>query len=81
MLLRARTILNTALAARCGPSKWTVQLKIAGQVEAGTVWVNQHLYFAPNIPFAGAKNSGIGVEFAKEGLEEFTQIQVINIAK
>ena len=68
-----------------GGSVWSKQVdravEIAGQVEAGTVWVNQHLYFAPNIPFAGAKNSGIGVEFAKEGLEEFTQIQVINIAK
>lgn len=67
-----------------GGSVWSKDeakaIKIAGDVEAGTVWVNQHLYFAPHIPFAGAKNSGVGVEFAKEGLEEFTQIQVINVA-
>ena len=67
-----------------GGSVWSKDkekaIEIAGDVEAGTVWVNQHLYFAPHIPFAGAKNSGVGVEFAKEGLEEFTQIQVINVA-
>lgn len=67
-----------------GGSVWSADEKraidLAGGVEAGTVWVNQHLYFAPHIPFAGAKNSGIGVEFAKEGLEEFSQIQVINVA-
>lgn len=67
-----------------GGSVWSKDkekaIALAGDVESGTVWVNQHLYFAPHIPFAGAKNSGIGVEFAKEGLAEFSQIQVINVA-
>ncbi|WP_316196155.1 MULTISPECIES: aldehyde dehydrogenase family protein [unclassified Bradyrhizobium] len=51
---------------------------IAGRIEAGTVWINKHLDMAPNIPFGGAKQSGIGTEFAEEGLAEFTQLQVIN---
>lgn len=67
-----------------GGSVWSADeakaIALAGDVEAGTVWVNHHLYFAPHIPFAGAKNSGIGVEFAQEGLDEFTQIQVVNVA-
>ncbi len=50
-------------------------------MESGTVWINKHLDFGPNIPFGGAKQSGIGVEFAEEGLHEFTQIQVINEAR
>jgi len=54
---------------------------VALKVEAGSVWVNQHLNIGPHIPMAGAKGSGIGVEQSTEGLEEFTQIQVINIAK
>jgi GMP synthase (glutamine-hydrolysing) len=29
---------------------------------------------APHIPFGGAKQSGIGTEFAEEGLGEFTQL-------
>jgi acyl-CoA reductase-like NAD-dependent aldehyde dehydrogenase len=54
---------------------------LACDMESGTVWINKHLDFGPNIPFGGAKQSGIGVEFAEEGLHEFTQIQVINEAR
>ena len=65
-----------------GASVWSSDparaLDIAGRIEAGTVWVNKHLDFAPTIPFAGAKSSGLGIELAEEGLEEFTQLQVIN---
>jgi acyl-CoA reductase-like NAD-dependent aldehyde dehydrogenase len=45
------------------------------------VWVNKHADLAPNIPFGGAKGSGIGVELGEEGLAEFTQLQVINVAR
>jgi acyl-CoA reductase-like NAD-dependent aldehyde dehydrogenase len=34
----------------------------------------------PTIPFGGAKQSGIGVEFAEEGLLEFTQLKIISVA-
>ena len=54
---------------------------LACEMESGTVWINKHLDFGPNIPFGGAKQSGIGVEFAEEGLYEFTQVQVINEAR
>lgn len=54
---------------------------IACEMESGTVWINKHLDFGPSMPFGGAKQSGIGVEFAEEGLHEFTQIQVVNEAK
>ncbi len=45
------------------------------------LWVNKHLDLGPDIPYAGAKQSGIGVEMSLEGLEEFTQATVINVAK
>lgn len=54
---------------------------IATRMDSGTVWINKHLDFGPNIPFGGAKQSGIGVEFAEEGLHEFTQVQIINEAR
>ena len=34
----------------------------------------------PGIPFSGAKQSGVGTELGREGLEEFTQRRVINIS-
>ncbi|MBR1220918.1 aldehyde dehydrogenase family protein [Bradyrhizobium sp. U87765 SZCCT0131] len=54
---------------------------IALRMESGTAWINKHLDFGPNIPFGGAKQSGMGVEFAEEGLAEFTQIHIVNEAR
>lgn len=68
-----------------GASVWSSNLDrahdVASKLEAGTVWINKHLDMAPHIPFGGAKTSGLGVEFAEEGLAEFTQLQVINMAR
>jgi acyl-CoA reductase-like NAD-dependent aldehyde dehydrogenase len=55
--------------------------EIAGELECGTAWVNTHLALAPNIPFGGAKWSGIGVENGSWGLLGFTEIQVVNVNK
>ena len=54
--------------------------KVAGQLEAGTVYENKHADIAPHIPFGGIKCSGFGVEFGEEGLEAYTSIKVINSA-
>uniref|UniRef100_B0T6F8 Aldehyde dehydrogenase n=1 Tax=Caulobacter sp. (strain K31) TaxID=366602 RepID=B0T6F8_CAUSK len=54
--------------------------RLAPRIEAGTVWINQHPDFGPHIPFGGAKQSGVGVEMGEEGLNEFTQLQVVNLA-
>lgn len=54
---------------------------IAGRIESGSVWVNQQLNIGPHIPMAGFKGSGLGVEQSTEGLVEYCQMQVINVAK
>lgn len=54
---------------------------VAQRIASGTVWVNKHLELPPDIPFGGAKQSGFDTEMGQEGLEEFTQSRVINIAK
>ena len=50
---------------------------VARRLDAGTVWINQHLNVHPNMPFSGHKNSGIGIEFSEDGLKEFCNVQVI----
>jgi acyl-CoA reductase-like NAD-dependent aldehyde dehydrogenase len=50
---------------------------VARRLDAGTVWINQHLNVHPNVPFSGHKNSGIGIEFSEDGLKEFCNVQVI----
>lgn len=68
-----------------GGSIWTGDLdkawSLAEQMDSGSVWINKHAELAPNIPFGGAKQSGLGSELGEEGLAEFTQLQVINMAR
>jgi acyl-CoA reductase-like NAD-dependent aldehyde dehydrogenase len=49
----------------------------ARQLEAGTVWINQHIDPHPDVPFAGHKTSGLGVQFGPEGLRDFCNLQII----
>ena len=68
-----------------GGSVWSKDVEratdIAGRIESGQIWVNQHLAIGPHIPMAGFKSSGLGVEQSTEGFEEYTQIQVLSVAK
>ena len=68
-----------------GASVWsgdvTRAADLAARLQAGQVWVNQHIAIGPHIPMAGFKQSGLGVEQSVEGLAEYTQLQVINIAR
>jgi acyl-CoA reductase-like NAD-dependent aldehyde dehydrogenase len=68
-----------------GGSVWSSDrdraFEVATRINSGTVWVNKHFDLRPDIPYAGAKQSGIGTELGQEGLEEFTQAIIINVAK
>jgi acyl-CoA reductase-like NAD-dependent aldehyde dehydrogenase len=55
--------------------------EVAGRLECGSAWVNQHMAVTPYLPFGGAKWSGIGVENGRWGLLGFTEIQVLNVAR
>lgn len=62
---------NTGL----GASVWSKDLakaeSIARRLSAGSVWVNSHFDVAPNVPFGGHKESGIGTEMGVDGLKRF----------
>lgn len=64
-----------------GGSVWSRDLdkakKVAGKMQCGSVWINKHGMIQPNVPFSGTKQSGIGVEFADEGLHEYTTLQAV----
>jgi acyl-CoA reductase-like NAD-dependent aldehyde dehydrogenase len=68
-----------------GGSVWASDVErayeVAKKVDSGTIWVNKHADLQPHVPFGGIKTSGIGTELGAEGLSEFTQRKVINIAK
>lgn len=54
---------------------------LADKMDAGTIWVNKHAELDPMIPFGGSKMSGVGTELGADGLEEFTQLKIINMAR
>jgi acyl-CoA reductase-like NAD-dependent aldehyde dehydrogenase len=64
-----------------GGSVWSRDVeaakKVAARLETGSVWINKHGAIQPNAPFGGVKQSGVGVEFAEEGLKEFTTVQTM----
>jgi acyl-CoA reductase-like NAD-dependent aldehyde dehydrogenase len=68
-----------------GGSLWSNDLKravdLARCLECGTAWVNEHGAIQPDAPFGGVKQSGIGVEFGRYGLEEYTSIQTLKVMK
>jgi acyl-CoA reductase-like NAD-dependent aldehyde dehydrogenase len=74
-----------ALKTGLGASVWSKDLgraeKMARQLSAGSVWVNSHFDVAPNVPFGGHKESGIGMEWGMEGLKHFTNTRSLWVWK
>ncbi len=66
-----------------GASIWTKDLtamhKLAAKIKAGTVWGNSHSLIDPALPFGGYKESGIGREQGRYGVESFTQLKSVII--
>jgi acyl-CoA reductase-like NAD-dependent aldehyde dehydrogenase len=67
-----------------GGSVWTSNVdrgfEVASKIQSGTVWVNKSLDLPFDVPFRGAKQSGIGAENGQEGIEEYTQARIVNVA-
>lgn len=67
-----------------GGTIWTSNpdraVEVAMKIDSGTIWVNKHLDLPFDVPFGGAKQSGFGAELGREGMEEFTQSKIINVA-
>ena len=61
---------------------WTTDInraiRVAKQIEAGTVWVNTYFKLYNQAEFGGYKASGIGRTRGLDGLLEFTEVKHIN---
>jgi aldehyde dehydrogenase (NAD+) len=55
-----------------GRAHWAVR-----NLRAGTVWVNTYRALAPNMPFGGFKNSGIGRENGIDAVKAFTRQKAV----
>jgi acyl-CoA reductase-like NAD-dependent aldehyde dehydrogenase len=66
-------------------SVWTQDTRrgaeIAARLEVGTACVNQHRAISAFVPFGGAKESGLGRQYASLGLKSYMEPEVLSIAK
>jgi acyl-CoA reductase-like NAD-dependent aldehyde dehydrogenase len=60
---------------------WTTNLarahRMAGRLEAGTIWVNTYRAMSPMSPRQGFKSSGVGVEHGTETMKEYTRLKSV----
>lgn len=62
-------------------SVWTQDLssahRLAGDIKAGTIWINCHSYFSPELPKGGHRQSGWGYENGAPGLENYLETKTV----
>jgi acyl-CoA reductase-like NAD-dependent aldehyde dehydrogenase len=51
--------------------------RVARALESGTVWVNMYRAMAPQSPFGGYKQSGIGRQNGQEAIREYLQTKSV----
>ena len=65
------------LAAAVWTANLTTAHEVSRRLRAGTVWVNGHGPVDANMPFGGFKNSGLGREHGRVGLEMYTELKSV----
>ncbi len=55
-------------------------LEWAGRLEVGSVWVNRVHQAYPQAPFGGMKESGLGREKSRFGMEEYTELKTVYLS-
>jgi betaine-aldehyde dehydrogenase len=60
-----------------GGSVWsknvTKAMRLVGEIQAGTLWINEHMMMPEGVPW------GIGHQYGLQGLEEYTQLKVVYV--
>jgi len=51
--------------------------RVAQDIQAGTVWINDYNALPASVPFGGYKQSGMGRENGSAGIEPYTQLKMI----
>ncbi|MBB3141381.1 aldehyde dehydrogenase [Halomonas organivorans] len=61
------------LAAGIWSADYRAALRLADRLEAGTVWINTYKKFSISTPFGGYKESGLGREKGRQGIQAYMQ--------
>jgi len=64
-------------------SAWTTDmvraLRASREIQAGCVWINDHIPIVSEMPHGGYKKSGFGRDMSMYSLEEYTQIKHVSM--
>ena len=52
-------------------------MNVSRRIKAGMAWINTYKVAEVNVPFGGVKQSGIGREGSRHGLEAFTELKYL----
>jgi aldehyde dehydrogenase (NAD+) len=52
-------------------------LAVARRLRTGTVSINGGMWYGPDVPFGGYRQSGVGRESGREGFEEYLEIKSV----
>jgi betaine-aldehyde dehydrogenase len=63
------------LAGSCWTTNVQRSMRVVAALDCGTVWVNDHLPIASEMPHGGFKQSGIGKDMSHYALEEYTVVK------
>lgn len=67
-----------------GASVWTSDVErgaeLAARLDAGSAWVNRHALVAPDVPFGGTKQSGVGRANGAVGLDTYCELRTVSVA-
>lgn len=77
--IRLANATDYGLAAGINTNDLRTAHRVAGQLEAGIVWVNTYNTFDIAVPFGGMKMSGFGREQGLEVMESYTHVKSIMI--
>ncbi|KIX98591.1 uncharacterized protein Z520_05892 [Fonsecaea multimorphosa CBS 102226] len=80
-VIRSANNTNTGLAACVWSSDMSRARRIAGRIQAGSVFINSSEAITPKGVFSGHKESGIGSEWGSTGLLGFCNVKVTHIFK
>ena len=78
-MLRLVNASEFGLAAYVFAGELQRAMRIGEAIDAGMIGINRGLVSDPSAPFGGMKQSGLGREGARAGLEEFTETQYLSI--
>ncbi len=77
--IRIANATTYGLSAALWTTSFDRAMRLARQLKAGTVWVNTFLDGAPELPFGGYRQSGLGRELGPESVLDYTETKTVHM--